>query len=89
MWRKHLGRAAAELNRSVDDGVTATGELDGVRYGHVLRARGLVGVRGVGDTYGGLYYVKSVTHRIRPGSYKQSFTLTRDGTGATLPLLPT
>jgi hypothetical protein len=84
-----MGRVAAELNRSVDDVVTATGELDGVRYGHVLRSRGLVGVRGVGDTYGGLYYVKSVTHQIRPGSYKQSFTLTRDGTGTTTPILPT
>jgi len=44
-----------------------------------------VGVRGVGSTYDGLYYVQSVTHRIRPGSYKQSFTLTREGVGSTVP----
>ncbi len=83
-----LGRTTAETDRSVDDVLTVTGELDGVRYGSVLRARELVGLRGVGDTYGGLYYVKSVSHRIRPGEYKQSFTLTRDGTKTTTPIVP-
>jgi hypothetical protein len=41
-----------------------------------------VGVRGAGDTYDGTYYVKSVTHALSLGSYKQSFTLQRQGTGA-------
>ena len=59
------------------------------RYGHILRARRLVGVRGVGDTYGGLYYVKKVTHTIdvTGGSYKQSFELNRRGTGSLSPVL--
>jgi hypothetical protein len=65
------------------DAVTGEGTLDVVRYGRVLQARGLVGVRGAGPAYDGLHYVKSVTHKIKPGEYKQSFQLTRNG------LLPT
>jgi hypothetical protein len=67
------------------DAVTAQGELDGVRYGHVLRARGLVGVRGAGYTHDGLYYVRSVTHALTVGSYTQSFALSREGTGSLAP----
>ena len=61
------------------DSVTGNGQLDVVRYGHVLNARGLVGVRGVSLAYDGLYYVSSVTHNIKRGEYKQSFTLSREG----------
>ena len=71
------------LSRSREDAVTASGEVDTVRYGHVLQVRQLVGVRGVGKSYGGYYYVKQVTHRIKRGEYKQSFTLIREGLGAT------
>ena len=67
------------------ESVTGNGQLDVVHYGHVLKARGLVGVRGVGLAYDGLYYVSSVTHNIKRGEYKQSFTLSRDGL---LPLTP-
>lgn len=67
------------------DLVSAQGEVDTVKYGHALRARKLVGVRGVGWSYDGLYYVRQVSHTITPGEYKQSFTLSRDGTGATVP----
>ena len=76
---------ATELLSDSSDAVTVSGELDGVRYGHVLRARRLVGLRGVGFNYDGNYYVKQVTHRISRGSYTQSFTLTREGTGALTP----
>lgn len=62
-----------------NDAVSASGSLDVARYGHVLRARMLVGVRGAGLTYDGLYYVDSVTHSIKRGEYKQSFQLSRDG----------
>jgi len=69
------------------DAVTAKGELDVLRYGAVLKARQLVGVRGAGTAYDGLYYVKSVTHKIkaRGGEYKQSFDLTRNGLISTIP----
>ncbi len=81
-------KAQAQTNKSTEDAVTATGELDVATYGGVLEARKLVGVRGVGFTYDGLYYVKQVAHNIKSGSYTQSFTLTRDGTGSFLPVLP-
>jgi hypothetical protein len=84
-----FGQAQAQTDASTDDVVTATGELDAVRYGAMLQARSLVGLRGVGFTYDGFYYVKSVTHNITRGDYKQSFTLTRDGTGAISPVVPT
>lgn len=72
---------------SLDKVLTAEGELDAQKYGSLLRSRGLVGLRGVGKSYDGLYYVKSVTHRLEPGKYKQSFTLTREGKGTTVPLV--
>ncbi|HXN91653.1 MAG TPA: hypothetical protein VN906_09225 [Candidatus Sulfotelmatobacter sp.] len=71
------------------EAVSGQGEIDSVRYGRVLRARSLVGVRGVGFTYDGLYYVQRVAHAITLSDYRQSFTLSRDGTGALLPVLPT
>lgn len=61
------------------DAITATGTLDVLRYGHVLRSRMLVGVRGAGLAYDGLYYVNSVTHNIKRGQYKINFALSRDG----------
>jgi phage protein D len=71
------------------DSVTAQGEVDAARYGHALRARKLVGVRGAGLTYDGLYFVRQVTHTIVPGtSYTQSFSLSREGTTSTLPAVP-
>jgi hypothetical protein len=67
------------------EAVTGRGELDVVRYGHILKARQLVGVRGAGLAYDGLYYVKSVTHKIKRGEYKQSFELSRNGLISTVP----
>jgi hypothetical protein len=58
--------------------ISASGTLDVQRYGQILRARSLVGVRGAGMAYDGHYYVKSVTHNIKRGEYKQSFTLSRN-----------
>jgi hypothetical protein len=70
------------------DAVSATGSLDTLIYGNVLQARGLVGVRGAGTPFDGLYYVSSVTHNIKRGEYKQSFTLTRNGLISTVPSVP-
>lgn len=80
-----FGRAQGRTDASTDRVVVARGELDAVRYGGLLRARGLVGVRGAGYSYDGLYYVQSVTHKIRPGELRQSFTLTREGLGSLTP----
>jgi hypothetical protein len=77
-------RAQALTDRS-SDAVTAEGELDALQYGGLLRARRLVGVRGVGFLLDGFYYVKRVTHSIKKGEYKQSFSLVREGFGAIAP----
>ncbi|HEV2914392.1 MAG TPA: hypothetical protein VGX92_14035 [Pyrinomonadaceae bacterium] len=81
--------ATSALARSTNapDAVTGEGEIDTVRYGHVLRARKLVGVRGAGFSYDGNYYVRRVTHTITRGDYQQSFAVSREGTGATLPVV--
>ncbi len=71
------------------EAVTGEGSLDVTRYGGVLKARQLVGVRGVGPAFDGLYYVKSVTHKIKRGEYKQNFKLSRNGLLSTVPTVPT
>ncbi len=80
-----IGLAKAAQTAEV---VSASGSLDVLRYGRPLRARELVGVRGAGTAFDGLYYVKSVTHNIKRGEYKQSFTLARNGLISTVPKVP-
>ena len=70
---------ALRMLLTANDSVTGSGSLDVLRYGRVLRSRMLVGVRGAGLAYDGLYYVNSVTHNIKHGEYKQNFSLSRDG----------
>jgi hypothetical protein len=82
-----LDRILGTLARS-SDAISVSGSLDVVRYGRVLRSRMLVGVRGAGLAYDGLYYVNSVTHNIKRGEFKQSFQLSRDGLISNTPLVP-
>jgi phage protein D len=77
-------RAQALTDASTDRVLTATGELDAARYGDLLRPRALVGLRGAGFSFDGVYYVKSVSHTLMRGAYKQQFTLTREGKGSTV-----
>jgi hypothetical protein len=70
-----IGLAKASKGSDV---ISGTGSLDVLRYGGVLQPRKLVGVRGAGIAYDGYYYVKSVTHNIKHGEYKQSFALSRN-----------
>jgi hypothetical protein len=72
---------------STADAVTGEGELDASRYGRVLRARRLVGVRGAGLSYDGFWYVRAVTHQIGKGTYTQRFRISREGTGALTPVV--
>ena len=81
-----LGRAQGRTDASID-GVTADGEVDTLRYGSVLQARALVGLRGAGYSYDGFWYVKRVTHTIRRGAYAQRFSLAREGVGSTTPVV--
>jgi hypothetical protein len=80
-----LGMAEAVKNADV---VTGNGTLDVIRYGQVLRARSLVGVRGAGLAFDGMHYVDSVTHNLKPGEYKQTFVLKRNALIADVPVVP-
>ena len=70
------------------DCVFGSGTLDVAKYGRLLRSRQLVGVRGAGLPFDGLFYVKSVSHEIERGSYKQGFSLARNGLISTVPTVP-
>lgn len=78
--------AVAQVTRS-PDAVTAQGEVDTIRYGHVLRTGKLVGMRGVGFDYNGNYYVRRVSHSISKGEYTQQFNISREGTGTLIPVV--
>jgi len=80
-----IGLAKAAKGSEV---ISGGGSLDVLRYGRLLKARQLVGVRGAGLAYDGLYYVRSVTHDIKRGEYKQSFTLSRNALISTLQKVP-
>jgi len=82
-----ISAGLAEAARS-QDAVSGSGSLNVLRYGRMLKARGLVGVRGAGVAYDGLYYVKSVTSRLKRGEFKQSFELTRNGLVSITPAVP-
>ncbi len=82
-----ISRGLSEAKQS-QDAVTADGSLDVLRYGRMLKARGLVGVRGVGVAYDGLYYVQSVTSMLKRGEFKQRFNLTRNGLISITPRVP-
>jgi hypothetical protein len=78
-------RAQAKVNESFDGTVTASGTLDALRYGRILRPRMLLDVRGAGEHFSGTYYVSEVKHKIdvRKGEYKQDFKINREGVGLT------
>lgn len=84
--KKILGYLMSPNN---SESITVNGSLDVLKYKNVLRSRMLVGLRGAGYAYDGMYYVNSVTHNIKPGEFKQSFTLSRDGLITNTPLVMT
>lgn len=67
------------VDRSTLGVVRIDGEVDPLRYGQVLQPRSLVTMSGMGTAFDGSYYVKSVTHVLELNSYRQRFTLTREG----------
>ena len=83
-----ISAGLAEAKNS-QDAVSGRGALDVLRYGRMLKARRLVGVRGAGIAYDGLYYVSSVTSTIRRGQFRQNFELTRNGLISITPRVPT
>jgi phage protein D len=79
-WLARAQKKANELSMKVK----GEGELDGSLYGHVLRVGEPVGVDGVGDRYGGIYYVDTVKHQFNMEGYRQTFTLLRNAYGDNL-----
>jgi len=58
--------------------VTGEGEVAANEYGSVLMPRGTVTIKGVGETYSGVYYVTHVTHRFTADGYTQAFRVKRN-----------
>jgi hypothetical protein len=61
--------------------VNAEGEIDSRLYRHVLRAKRLVTIKGLGRTFSGLYYVTRVRHSFTVDGYTQRFEAYRNGLG--------
>uniref|UniRef100_B0T4J2 Phage protein D n=1 Tax=Caulobacter sp. (strain K31) TaxID=366602 RepID=B0T4J2_CAUSK len=80
-----MALAQGRVNRSANRVARAEGTLEVPSYGQVLRAGSIVGVRGAGLSFDGFWAVDKVVHQLRRQAYRQSFSLTRDGTGALLP----
>jgi len=82
-----LAKGVAEAARS-RDAVSGSGTLNALRYGRLLKSRALVGVRGAGLAFDGLYYVEDVTTDLAAGELRQTFTLTRNGIVSITPAVP-
>jgi hypothetical protein len=59
--------------------VSGSGTVDARAYGNVLKPRRTVTIKGVGETYSGIYYVNHVNHMITAEGYSQSFQVRRNG----------
>jgi phage protein D len=58
--------------------VTGEGEVAANQYGSVLKPRGTVTIKGIGETYSGVYYVVHVTHSFSADGYVQFFRVKRN-----------
>lgn len=76
--------AVLESGRSV----SCSGNLKVQRYGYLLQARRLVGVRGAGLPFDGLYLVDKVTTTCSRGEVNQSFQLRRNELMPITPRVP-
>lgn len=58
--------------------IEATGEVESVLYGTVIRAKSLVPIKGVGELFSGTYYVTYVKHLFKTDKYTQHFKARRN-----------
>ena len=58
--------------------VSGEGEVTSDLYGHVLQPRKPVTIKGIGETYSGVYYVTHVTHSFTSSGYTQFFRVKRN-----------
>jgi phage protein D len=63
--------------------VTGEGEIHANEYGHMLRPRGTVTIKGLGETHSGIYYVCRVIHVFSSEGYTQGFKVKRNGVAPT------
>jgi phage protein D len=63
--------------------VSGEGEITANEYGHVLKPRRTVTIKGLGETHSGIYYVCRVTHTFNSEGYSQSFKVKRNGIAPT------
>jgi hypothetical protein len=82
-----MGFAQGRVNKSSTAVAKAEGKLNVEKYGSILRAGGLVGVRGAGMTFDGNWSVEQVHHKLKRNEYRQEFKLSRDGTEPLLPVV--
>jgi phage protein D len=59
--------------------ITGEGEVAANQYGNILKPRGPVAIKGIGETYSGIYYVTHVNHVFSPDGYIQHFRVKRNG----------
>jgi hypothetical protein len=59
--------------------VTGEGEVAANQYGSVLKPRGPVTIKGIGETHSGIYYVTHVNHVFNADGYIQRFRVKRNG----------
>jgi len=77
-------RANVTVQAAVDQAANALsldGRLDTQDYGALLRPNYLIGVRGLGQSFDGQYYVRRVQHHVERANCTQSFSLSRESTG--------
>ena len=79
-----MGMARASKSADV---VTGTGSLDVLRYGRVLKARQLVGVRGAGPAFDGLHYVERHASHLA-GRVQAEFHPQRNALVSNTPVVP-
>jgi len=58
--------------------IDAKGLIETAIYGGVLEAKTLVPIKGVGESFSGIYYITNVKHVIGPDSYTQQLTARRN-----------
>ena len=58
--------------------VTGEGEIAANEYGHVLKPRKPVTIKGIGEAYSGVYFVTHVTHVFTSTGYTQHFRVKRN-----------
>jgi hypothetical protein len=58
--------------------VTGEGEVAANYYGTILMPHNTVTIKGIGETYSGIYYVTRVTHVFGTDGYTQTFTVKRN-----------